>query len=74
VCLVDVPASDMTPNSSSKPKYMHATREQREYTGVINPNQLSNNLVKKKERKISVLDLQPGSDMNMPSTKALILQ
>ncbi len=53
---------------------MHATRTQREYTWAINPNQLSNKLVKEKERKISVLDLQPGSDMNMPSTKALILQ
>jgi hypothetical protein len=64
----------MTPNSSSKPKYMHATRTQREYTGAINPNQLSNKLFKEKERKISVLDLQPGSDMNTTSTKALILQ
>jgi hypothetical protein len=64
----------MTPNSSSKPKYMHATREQREYTGAINLHWLSNKLFKEKERKISVLDLQPGSDMNMTSTKALILQ
>jgi hypothetical protein len=69
-----VPASDMTPNSSSKPKYMHAIRAQREYTGAINLHQLSNKWFKEKERKISVLDLQRGSDMNVPSTKALILQ